>query len=104
MVTMNKFHILHCALVTARLKILLLQLLLGDLLLLWLVTLAEGLLLLHQTDLDVAWTAHVGVDSTVSSVCSPSHLGSTIDLIIYKLITINKLAHLELDIFSIVLR
>ena len=100
MVTMNKFHILHCALVTARLKILLLQLLLGDLLLLWLVTLAEGLLLLHQADLDVAWTAHVGVNSTVSSVCSPSHLGSTVDLKIYKLITIHKFASTDIKHFE----
>lgn len=71
---------LHASLVTSGSNILLLQLLLGDFLLLWLILLAEGLLLLHQADLDVAGAAHVGVDSSVSSVSSPSHLGSAVNL------------------------
>ena len=71
---------LHGALITSRSQVLLLQLLLGDLLLLGLVLLAEGLLLLDQADLDVAGAAHVRVDPSVSSVGPPSHLGSTVNL------------------------
>ena len=63
----------------------LLQLLLGNFLLLWLLdttggAAGEGLLLLHEADLDVAGAAHVRVDPTVSPVGSTSHLGSTVDL------------------------
>merc|ERR1712012_602151 len=76
----NVVRTLHGALITSRSQVLLLQLLLGDLLLLRLVLLAEGLLLLHQADLDVAGAAHVRVDPSVSSVGPPSHLGSAVDL------------------------
>ena len=71
---------LHGSLITSGLDVLLLQLLLGNLLLLGLILLAKGLLLLDQADLDVAGAAHVGVDPTMGSVRPPPHLGSTVDL------------------------
>ena len=71
---------LHGSLITSGLDVLLLHLLLGNLLLLGLILLAKGLLFLDQTDLDVAGAAHVGIDPSVSSVCPPPHLGSTVDL------------------------
>jgi len=71
---------LHGALVTSGGNVLLLHFLLGHLLLLGLVLLAEGLLLLDQADLDVAGGAHVGVDSTMGPVGPPPHLGSTVHL------------------------
>ena len=73
-------QVLHSSLVTSGLDVLLLKLLLGNLLLLWLVLLAKSLLLLNQAHLNVTGTAHVWVNSTVSSVSSPSHLGSTVNL------------------------
>ena len=71
---------LHGSLVTSGLDVLFLKFLLRNFLLLGLVLLAKCLLLLDQADLDVAGAAHVGVNSTVSSVSSPSHLWSTVDL------------------------
>ena len=77
----NVVRTLHGALITSRSQVLLLQLLLGDLLLLGLIVLlAEGLLLLDEADLDVTGAAHVRVDPTVGPVGPPSHLGSAVDL------------------------
>merc|ERR1719461_1352251 len=70
---------LHASL-AAGLGLLLLQLLLRLLLPLWLVGACEGLLLLNQSDLDVAGRGHVGVDPSVGPVGSPPHFGGAIHL------------------------
>merc|ERR1712141_645924 len=63
------------------------QLLLGDFLDLDLfLTTWNDLFLLRQNHLDVARTAHVRIDSSVSSIRSTSHVGGTVhlDMINYK--------------------
>merc|ERR1719347_315362 len=70
---------LHAPL-AAGLSLLLLQLLLRLLLPLWLVSACEGLLLLNQSDLDVAGGGHVRVDPSVGPVGSPPHLGGAVHL------------------------
>jgi len=71
--------LLHASL-TARLGLLLLELLLRLLLPLGLISPCECLLLLDQGDLDVAGGGHVGVDPSVGPVGSPPHLGSAVHL------------------------
>ena len=73
---------LHRTFGTAGGNILLLKLLFGNFLLLGLLetTAGEGLVLLHEADLNVAWAAHVRIDPTVCPVCSTPHLRSTVNL------------------------
>jgi len=67
-----------------RLEFLLLELLLRNLLLLRLRRrLGDRLLLLSENDLNVAWTAHVCVDSSVSAVGASTHLGRTVYLDVF---------------------
>merc|ERR550525_2060672 len=70
---------LHASL-AAGLGLLLLQLLLRLLLSLGLIGACEGLLLLNQSDLDVAGGGHVGVNPFVGPVGSPPHLGGAVHL------------------------
>jgi len=76
------FAILHCTLATVHLKLLPFELLLRDFLLLRFIrwNLGECLLFFNETNLNVAWRGHVRIDSSVSTVSPPSHLGGTVDL------------------------
>merc|ERR1712216_398425 len=71
--------LLHASL-TARLGLLLLELLLRLLLPLGLISASKSLLLLHQGDLNVARGGHVGVDPSVGPVGPPPHLGGAVHL------------------------
>ena len=72
---------LHGTFSTAGSNLLLLELLLGNFLLLWLLpATGESLLLLDQADLNVARAAHVRIDPTMGPVGSTPHLRSTVHL------------------------
>ena len=75
---------LHGSLAPVHLHLLPLQLLLADFLPLGLTgcssRLGECLLLLNEAHLDVAGARHVGVDATVSTVRTTTHVGSAVDL------------------------
>jgi len=65
---------------------LLLQLLLRDFLLLcccWFGRFCDGLVFLRKDDFNVAWTAQVRVNATVSSVCASAHLRSAVNLDVF---------------------
>merc|ERR1711972_965262 len=73
---------LHGSFTSIHLKLLAFKLLLGNLFLFWFFSrsFAESLFFFDQSQFNVAWRAHVWVNTTVSTICSSSHFWCTVYL------------------------